>query len=83
MALPRRDSPGAREPTVTHQELRDEEVQWALHQQREFREFAERKALWIEQANEDLLNRALFKADGRRFTGQGPSNFAPLMDLPS
>lgn len=66
---------------MTQQDIRDEEVQWSLHQQRELRDYTVRKGLWIDQATEDLLNRALFKAEPKRFTGAGPSNFAPLIEV--
>ncbi len=62
---------------------RDEEVQYALHQQRELHEFAQRKGLLVQQANEDLLNRAAFKRQDKRFDGRGPTNFGDLMDLPA
>lgn len=66
-----------------NQAARDEEVQWSLHQQRELHEFAVRKGYYVQQANEDLLARADFKRLGKRFTGAGPTDYAPLMELPS
>lgn len=68
---------------MIQQDFRDEEVQYALYQQRELHAFAERKSLWIEQANEDLLARADFKRLGKRFDGRGPTDFGVLMDLPA
>lgn len=66
-----------------NQAARDEEVQHALHQQRELHAFAERKGLWVQQAHEDLLNRAAFKRQDKRFDGRGPTDFGALMELPA